>query len=335
MTETGETADGQALSALLHETRRFEPPAGFVSQANAKPGIYEDAERDPEAWWAEQAEWLTWDHHWHTTLEWEPPDAKWFVGGRLNASWNCVDRHVEAGNGEKVAFHWVGEPEGDTRTITYRDLRSMVCQAANALTEVGVRAGDRVAIYMPMVPEAAVAMLACARIGAPHSVVFGGFSGEALAGRVLDADARVVITADGGYRRGAPSALKPQVDEALRSAPNVRTVVVVRRTGEAVDWEEGATTGGTISSGASKPTTNPLRSMPSIPSTSCTPVARRPSPRECSTPRGGTSCTSQPRTGSCSTSSPRRTCSGRLRTSGGSRGTATSSTAPWRTAPRP
>ena len=152
-------------------------------------------------------------------LNWEVPFAQWFVGGRLNASWNCVDRHVENGLGERVAYHWVGEPEGDRRTITYADLQTMVCQAANALEELGVQAGDRVAIYMPMIPEAVVAMLACARVGAPHSVVFGGFSAEALSGRILDADARVVITADGGYRRGAASALKPNVDEALDPLP--------------------------------------------------------------------------------------------------------------------
>ena len=155
-------------------------------------------------------------------LDWSnPPFAKWFVGGKLNASYNCVDRHVEAGNGDRVAFHWVGEPEGDTRDITYAELKDEVCQAANALTELGVEAGDRVAIYMPMIPETVVAMLACARIGAPHTVVFGGFSSQALVDRIQDCDARVVITADGGYRRGRPPALKPAVDEALEKCPDV------------------------------------------------------------------------------------------------------------------
>jgi len=227
------------LSALLHESRRFPPPEELAARAIAQPGIYEEAASDPLAWWAAEARRLVWERPWDTVLEWELPFAKWFVGGRLNAAVNCVDRHVDEGRGDKVAYHWVGEPEGDTRTITYADLQRMVCQAANALVELGVRAGDRVAIYMPMVPEAVVAMLACARIGAPHSVVFGGFSAEALSSRILDADARVVITADGGYRRGAASALKPHVDEALRRCPGVRTVVVVRRTGGPVDWTEG------------------------------------------------------------------------------------------------
>jgi acetyl-CoA synthetase len=172
-------------------------------------------------------------------LDWQVPFAKWFVGGKLNASVNCLDRHVAAGRGDKVAFHWVGEPEGDTRDITYAALKDMVCQAANALVELGVEAGDRVCIYMPMIPEAVVAMLACARLGAPHMVTFGGFSAEALASRILDGDARIVITADGGYRRGSEAALKPNVDEALKQCPEVASVLVVRRTGQDVDWEEG------------------------------------------------------------------------------------------------
>jgi acetyl-CoA synthetase len=233
------SGESETLSALLHETRRFEPPPDLAADALAQPTIYAQAAADPLAWWAGQAEHLTWDHHWDAVLEWDLPYSKWFVGGRLNAAYNCVDRHVEAGHGDRVAYHWVGEPEGDVRTITYADLQQMVCRAANALTEIGVVAGDRVAIYMPMFPEAVVAMLACARLGAPHSVVFGGFSAEALSSRILDAGARVVITADGGYRRGAPSPLKPHVDQALTQCPDVRTVVVVRRTGEPVDWSEG------------------------------------------------------------------------------------------------
>jgi acetyl-CoA synthetase len=239
MTDRPDGGDGGALSALLHETRRFEPPADFAARANARPGIYEEAAADPEAWWARQAEHLTWDHHWDRVLDWEEPSARWFAGGRLNAAYNCVDRHVEAGHGGRVAFHWVGEPEGDIRTITYADLQAMVCRAANALVELGVEAGDRVMIYLPMIPEAVVAMLACARLGAPHSVVFGGFSAEALAARTLDADARVAITADGGYRRGATSALKPNLDEALERCPAVRSVLAVRRTGQEVAWKEG------------------------------------------------------------------------------------------------
>jgi len=232
-------ADGGALSALLRETRTFAPPEEFAAQALAGPGIYAEAASDPVAWWAEQAKQLRWESPWSEVLDWEVPFARWFVGGRLNASVNCVDRHVEAGLGDRVAFHWVGEPEGDTRAITYGDLLEMVSRAANALTEMGVEAGDRVAIYLPMIPETIVAMLACARLGAPHSVVFGGFSAEALAGRILDLDARVVITADGGFRRGAAAGLKVNVDAALEQCPDVGRVLVVRRTGQDVEWKEG------------------------------------------------------------------------------------------------
>ena len=226
------------LSNLLTETRRFDPPPALAGAANVTADAYTAAGADRVAFWEEQARRLHWHEPWSTALEWESPFAKWFVGGRLNVAYNCLDRHVLAGNGGKVAFHWEGEP-GDTRTLTYDDLLREVCKAANALTSLGVEAGDRVAIYMPMVPETAIAMLACARIGAPHSVVFGGFSAEALSGRILDADARVVITADGGWRRGAVSALKPAVDEALKSCPDVRTVLVLRRTGNDVEWNEG------------------------------------------------------------------------------------------------
>src|SRR5690606_6233844 len=177
-----------------------------------------------------------WETPWEQTLDWsDAPFAKWFVGGRLNVAVNCVDRHVAAGFGEKVAIHFEGEP-GDTRTITYGDLQEQVCQAANALTDLGVTAGDRVVIYLPMIPEAVVAMLACARIGATNSVVFGGFSVQALKGRIQDADAKLVITADGGYRRGKATALKTTVDEAVAECPSVERVVVVRRTGQEVPW---------------------------------------------------------------------------------------------------
>jgi len=234
-----ETAEAQEpLAALLHEQRRFEPPEAFAAQANAQPGIYEEAAADRLRFWEQQADRLTWGQRWERVLQWELPFAKWFVGGKLNVAVNCVDRHVAAGLGDRVAYHWEGEP-GDTRTITYAALQTMVCQAANALESLGVRAGDTVAIYMPMLPETVAAMLACARIGAPHTVVFGGFSAEALAGRIQDCDARVVVTADGGYRRGAPSGLKPAVDEALRSCPNVRSVLVVRRTGQEIAWQDG------------------------------------------------------------------------------------------------
>jgi acetyl-CoA synthetase len=227
----------EALSALLHENRRFPPPAQFTASANAKPGIYEEAGGDRLGFWARQAQALTWAEPWQEVLDWQPPFARWFVGGKLNVAVNCVDRHVAAGLGERVAFHWEGEP-GDTRTITYSDLQAEVCRAANGLVELGVKAGDTIAIYVPMVPEAVVAMLACARLGAPHTVVFGGFSAEALRDRILDCGARVVITADGGFRRGAPSALKPAVDQAVADCPDVRRVLVIRRTGQDVAWDD-------------------------------------------------------------------------------------------------
>ncbi|HLK46276.1 MAG TPA: acetate--CoA ligase [Acidimicrobiales bacterium] len=228
-----------ALDAMLHEHRSFPPPPEFAEHALATAALYDEAAKDPVAWWDAQARRLEWAAPWHTTLEWELPFAKWFVGGRLNASVNCLDRHVAAGLGDRVALHWVGEPEGERLDLTYADLLARVCQAANALTTLGVVAGDRVAIYLPMIPEAVVSMLACARIGAPHSVIFGGFSAEALSDRILDADARVVITADGGFRRGQASPLKPNVDEALSRCPDVRAVLVVRRTGGEVGWVEG------------------------------------------------------------------------------------------------
>src|SRR4051795_6059522 len=232
-----ETTEDQSLASRLPEGG-FPPPQQLAEAANVGPDVYEEASRDRLAFWAQAAERLTWAQRWDEVLDWSnPPFAKWFVGGRLNVAYNCVDRHVEAGHGEQVAYHWVGEP-GDTRTITYAQLKDEVCKAANALVELGVQAGDRVAIYLPMIPEAVVSMLACARIGAVHMVVFGGFSPDALASRITDADAKVVITADGGYRRGAPSALKPNVDEALTKTEGVRSVLVVRRTEQDVEWTE-------------------------------------------------------------------------------------------------
>ncbi len=228
----------EALENLMNEERRFDPPPAFAAAANAKADLYDLAAADRTAFWAEQAAGLQWDRQWDEVLDWSAaPFARWFVGGRLNASVNCLDRHVAAGHGEQVAIHWEGEP-GDTRDLTYADLLREVSRTAHALTELGVAAGDRVAIYLPMIPEAVVAMLACARLGAPHSVVFGGFSAEALHSRIVDADAHVVITADGGYRRGAAAALKPAVDEAVAMSPDVRHVLVVRRTGQDVAWTD-------------------------------------------------------------------------------------------------
>ncbi|GAA0362909.1 acetate--CoA ligase [Microbispora corallina] len=233
-TDTPGQESQETLSNLLSETRRFDPPADLAANANVTADAYEEAAQDRLAFWERAAERLTWARRWDTTLEWKAPFAKWFVGGRLNVAYNCVDRHVEEGRGDKVAYYWEGEPEGDSRTITYADLAKEVAKAANALEELGVRKGDRVAVYMPMIPELPIALLACARIGAIHSVVFGGFSATALKSRIDDADAKVVITADGGYRRGAPSALKPTVDEAVAECPGVEHVLVVRRTGQDV-----------------------------------------------------------------------------------------------------
>ncbi|WP_242883206.1 acetate--CoA ligase [Actinomadura litoris] len=228
----------ETLSNLLQETRRFAPPAELAESANVKAEAYDEAAEDRLGFWARQAERLTWSKRWDDVLDWSnPPFAKWFVGGELNVAYNCVDRHVEAGKGAKVAFHWEGEP-GDSRTLTYADLQREVNKAANALLELGVAKGDRVAIYLPMIPELPISMLACARIGATHSVVFGGFSADALRTRIDDAQAKLVITADGGYRRGQASALKPTVDEAVEQTPSVGNVIVVRRTGQEVAQNE-------------------------------------------------------------------------------------------------
>ena len=224
------------LENLSYEGRRFPPSPEFVAQANAKPELFEAAKNDRLKFWADQAEALHWDKKWDQVLDWQSPFAKWFVGGKLNASYNCLDRHVIEGRGDRVAFHFEGEP-GDTRTITYAQMLHDVKKAANALIELGIKAGDRVAIYLPMIPEAAVAMLACARIGAAHSVVFGGFSADSLLSRIQDADAKLVITSDGGFRKGAAFALKPAVDEALKGATNVKNVLVVKRTGQETAWD--------------------------------------------------------------------------------------------------
>jgi acetyl-CoA synthetase len=221
----------QNIAALLQEDRVFEPPAAFAERAIVSdPDVYARAAADPEAFWAEQADRLAWFKRWDSVMEWSPPWVKWFTGGTLNVAYNCLDRHVEAGGGDKVAYHWVGEP-GDTRTITYRDLYEEVCRFANALKSIGVRRGDRVNIYLGMVPELPVAMLACARIGAPHSVVFGGFSAESLKDRINDAEAKILITADGGYRRGQVVPLKQNAEDALVDCPTIEHVITVRRTG--------------------------------------------------------------------------------------------------------
>jgi len=231
------------IDSILRETRKFEPSAEFAQQAHVKSfeeyqRIYKESIADPEKWWAEQAEKeLEWFTKWDTILDWKPPFAKWFVGGKINASHNCLDRHIAAGKGDRPAIIWEGEP-GDTRTLTYSELLKETNKFANALKKLGVETGDRVALYMPLVPEAAVAMLACARIGATHSVVFGGFSSEALKDRINDAECKIVVTADGGYRRGSVIPLKKNVDEAVKDCPSVKNVVVLKRCTNEVAWDD-------------------------------------------------------------------------------------------------
>jgi acetyl-CoA synthetase len=227
----------EALSNLGSENRTFAPTEAFASQANTKQEIYERADKDYLAFWEEQASALYWHKKWDQVLDWQSPFAKWFIGGKLNASYNALDRHVLEGRGDRIAFLFEGEP-GDSKQITYSQLLTEVNKCANALTSLGIKSGDRVAIYMPMIPEAAIAMLACARVGAAHSVVFGGFSADSLLARIQDADASLVITADGGFRKGSAFALKSIVDEALKGETNVKNVLVVKRTGQEVSFTE-------------------------------------------------------------------------------------------------
>lgn len=227
----------EALSNLGSENRTFPPTKEFASQANAKQEIYERADKDYLAFWEEQAGNLYWHKKWDQVLDWQSPFAKWFIGGKLNASYNALDRHVLEGRGDRIAFLFEGEP-GDSKQITYSQLLNEVKKCANALTSLGIKSGDRVAIYMPMIPEAAIAMLACARVGAAHSVVFGGFSADSLLARIQDADASLVITADGGFRKGSSFALKSIVDEALKGETNVKNVLVVKRTGQDISFTD-------------------------------------------------------------------------------------------------
>ena len=232
---------GQEIDNLLHENRHFAPTTEFAAQAVAQPELYQEAKANRLDFWAKQARNLDWAKPFNQILDWSnPPFAKWFADGELNVSYNCLDRHVAAGNGDRVAIFFEGEP-GDSREITYAELTAQVKKAANVLISLGIKAGDRVAIYMPMIPEAVVAMQAVARIGAVHSVIFGGFSAESLSSRIEDAAAKLVITSDGGYRKGRASALKPAVDEALSGGrcASVENVLVVKRTNQEVGWVEG------------------------------------------------------------------------------------------------
>jgi acetyl-CoA synthetase len=232
-----ETRD--ALEALMTEGRTFPPPESFRKTAlDTDALVYEDAERDWQGFWAQEALALDWTNEWHTILEWDLPFAKWFVGGKLNVSYNCLDRHVEAGHGAQVAFYWEGEP-GDCLAVTYSDLLEETCRVANALRSFGVEKGDRVAIYMGMVPETVATMLACARIGAPHSVVFGGFTAQSLKDRINDAQAKVLVTADGAWRRGSAVALKDIADEAVAASPSIEHVLVLRRTENDIAMQAG------------------------------------------------------------------------------------------------
>ncbi|MGH3112972.1 MAG: AMP-binding protein, partial [Gaiellaceae bacterium] len=230
-------ASGHAIDALLLEERRYPPPENFAAQANAKPDIYERGFE--EFWEAEGRERVTWFEPFETLLEWEPPYSKWYLGGKLNVCFNCVDRHVEAGLGDKVAYYWEGEPVGDRRTLTFAGLQREVVRFANGLKELGVGKGTPVGIYMGMIPELPIAMLACTRLGAPHTVVFGGFSADSLADRMNDMECEVLVTQDAGWRKGGEVPLKANADDALERSPTVRKAVVAKRLGGDVDMREG------------------------------------------------------------------------------------------------
>ena len=228
----------EAIEAHLTEARRFPPPAAFARQANAQPGIYEEAARDPQAFWKSWADKLEWMQPYHTILEWDEPFAKWFTGGKLNASVNALDRHVRAGKGDKIAYYYEGEP-GDRRSITYAELLREVCRFANGLRKLGIKKGDVVAVYMPMILELPIAMLALARIGAAHSVIFGGFAPDAIVDRTNDASCVAIITADQGWRRGHKVPLKANCDEAMAHTPSVKHCIVAKRVGDPVHMEAG------------------------------------------------------------------------------------------------
>src|SRR5262245_59440768 len=236
-------ADGENITSVLTEARHFKPSSEFSRNAHIKSmtqykKLYQQSIRTPEKFWAKIASELDWFQKWKKVLVWDPPFAKWFVGGKINISYNCLDRHLNTWRRNKAALIWEGEP-GESRTLTYQQLHRDVCKFANALKGLGVKTGDRVVLYMPLVPELAIAMLACARIGATHSVIFGGFSSQALVDRITDAEARVIVTADGGFRKGNVVALKENVDEALKQLSFVESVIVFKRTGKQIQMESG------------------------------------------------------------------------------------------------
>jgi acetyl-CoA synthetase len=237
------TSNTTNIESLQHEERVFPPPPDFsrtahIGSMEEYERLWQEAQEAPEAFWARQAEELHWFKRWDTVLKWEPPRAEWFAGGRLNIAYNCLDRHLESWRRNKAAIIWEGEP-GDERTLTYQQLHTLVCRFSNVLKRAGVETGDRVALYMPLIPELAIAMLACARIGATHSVIFGGFAAQALIDRINDAGCKLVVTADGGWRRGAEVKLKPAVDKALKETPTVKGCIVVRRTGTHIHMQPG------------------------------------------------------------------------------------------------
>ena len=289
MTQSNGTQSAGAFEALLQEDRTYPPPAEFVANANvADPSVYDEARRDPEAFWARFAGELDWFRPWDTVLDWsDAPFAKWFVGGKLNAAYNCIDRHLDGPRKNKAAIIWEGEP-GDWQVYTYRDLYREVCKFANGLKSLGVEKGDRVTLYLPMVPELAIAMLACARIGAPHSIVFGGFSAESLRDRIEDSQSKVMITADGGWRRGGIIPLKQNADASVEGDTPVEKVVVVKRTGHDVPIVEAVMSGGTNSSPTSRSPASRSRWTARICCSCCTPVAPPASPRASSTPPAAT-----------------------------------------------
>ena len=322
------------IETLQDEDRRFPPSPDFAARANAQPEIY--AEPFESFWERNGREAVTWFEPFDELYRWELPYAQWYLGGKLNVAYNCVDRHVEVGRGDRVAYHWEGEPAGDTRTITYAELQRDVVRMANALKQLGVAKGTPVAIYMGMVPELAVAMLACTRLGAPHTVVFGGFSADSLSDRMNDMGCEVLVTQDEAWRRGGTVPLKRVADEAMAESPGVRASLVVRRTGNDVPMTDGRDHWyHDVAEGCR---TTPLRARASrwtarTSCSSCTRPARPRSRRGSRIRRPATSSASRRHTHSSSTSSPRRTCTGAQPTSAGSRGTATSSTRRSATAP--